>query len=51
MTRVEEYLKTAADCREEADTAASPAHKVQWLKLAEHWLRMADEAERYPERF
>ena len=51
MTQVKEYLRTAAECRELADKAMSPTDRAHWLKLAEQWLVMADEAEEHPDAF
>ena len=33
------------ECRAEADKAASPSTKAQWLLFAEEWLKLAQAAE------
>jgi hypothetical protein len=42
---------TAAECREKADKATSTFERANWLRLAEQWLLLAEEAERHPARF
>ena len=36
----------AEECRELAEKATSPLDKDAWMRLAEDWLKLAQEAER-----
>ena len=46
MTTAGEYLLKALDCREKAEQATKPADEERWYKMAEHWLILAERAER-----
>jgi hypothetical protein len=41
--RAEHYRKQAEDCRLQAERSSHIDHKESWLRLAAHWLHMAEE--------
>jgi len=41
------YRKRAEECAVLAASAASPQHKVVWLELEQHWLRLAESIDLY----
>jgi hypothetical protein len=43
----ETYRKRAQECAVLAANAASPQHKIVWLELEQHWLRLADAIDLY----
>ncbi len=45
MIREDEFRRNADECRQQAERAINPLDKERWLKIAEHWLKMAQEAE------
>ena len=47
----DDFSKNAAECREQANKAADPGHKAQWVQLADAWLRMAEAAHSRPDAF
>jgi len=46
MTRADEYRQRVPDCQREANRAIYPLDRQQWLRLAEHWLKLAEATER-----
>lgn len=40
MSKSDEYRANAYECQRMADRTADDAEKVQWLRLAQSWLRM-----------
>lgn len=42
----EQFRKSAADARREAEKAKTPEAKLEFLKLAEQWERLAKSAEK-----
>jgi hypothetical protein len=46
QTDAERFRKEAEECRELAEKAMSPLDKEAWVRLAEDWLKLAQEAER-----
>jgi hypothetical protein len=42
----EKFHKEAEECRQMAKQAANPQDKEAWVRLAEDWLKLAQEAER-----
>jgi hypothetical protein len=48
MSRADEFRKNADECRQHAAKAFNPLDKERWLKIAEHWLLMAQEADAAP---
>jgi hypothetical protein len=40
MTKSDEYRANAHECQRMADRTVNNAEKVQWLRLAQSWLRM-----------
>jgi len=40
-----DYRLSAGQCRRRADAAANEASKATWLKFAEEWTKLANEAE------
>jgi hypothetical protein len=48
MSRANEFRTNADECREQAARAINPLDKERWLKIAQHWLQMAQEAEEGP---
>jgi hypothetical protein len=49
MSRADEFRKNADECRQQAAKAFNPLDKERWLKIAEHWLLMAQEADVAPD--
>jgi hypothetical protein len=45
MSRADEFRKNADECRQQAAKAFNPLDKERWLKIAEHCLLMAQEAD------
>ena len=45
-TKASEYRQRAVRCREQATVANNPQSKEYWLRTAEDWLKMAENAER-----
>jgi hypothetical protein len=45
VTRPDEFKNNADDCRKQAERATNDIDKEYWLRLAEHWLKMAQLAE------
>jgi hypothetical protein len=43
---VERFRSEAKECRQRAERATSPIDKQAWLRLAEDWIKLAEEAER-----
>jgi hypothetical protein len=43
MNRADEFRKNADECRQQAEKSIHPMDKERWLKLAWHWLQMAQE--------
>jgi hypothetical protein len=39
------FLATTLECRQQAERARNPLDKERWLKLAEQWLEMAQDAD------
>jgi hypothetical protein len=46
LSRADKYREKAEECRQEAGKATDHDTKADWLKLANKWQRMAQEA--YP---
>ena len=46
QTNAERFRKEAEECRELAEKAMSPLDQEAWVRLAEDWLKLAQEAER-----
>jgi hypothetical protein len=42
MSRADEYRRKAADCTKQATKSTAPIDSQQWLRLAEHWLKLAE---------
>jgi uncharacterized alpha-E superfamily protein len=40
-SKADEFRNNAADCRQQAERARNVFDKENWLKIAEHWLKMA----------
>ena len=40
----EQFRCEAKECRQLAERATSPVHKEPWLRLAEDWIKYAEEA-------
>jgi hypothetical protein len=45
ILRAETYRQHANDCRRQADRSCTPAVTERWLKIAEHWFKLAQETE------
>ena len=45
MSRADEYRKNADDCRQQAERCRNPLGKERRLKIAEDWMKMAQEAD------
>ena len=45
MGRVDEFRRNADDCRKQAESSWNDHDKQRWLKIAEHWLQMAQAAD------
>jgi hypothetical protein len=42
---VERFRNEAKECRQLAERATNPIDKQAWLRLAEDWIKLAEEAE------
>ena len=49
MSRADEFRKNADECRQQSAKAINHLDKERWLKIAEHWLQIAQEAEAAPD--
>jgi hypothetical protein len=45
MSQAGEYRRKAADCQQQAKKSITPLDKQQWLRLAKHWLQMAEKVD------
>jgi Holliday junction resolvase-like predicted endonuclease len=45
MSRADEFRTNADECRQQAAKAINPPDKERLLKIAKHWLKMAQEEE------
>jgi hypothetical protein len=45
MERADQFRQNVEECRLQAERAHNPIDKEAWLKIAEHWLQMAQEAD------
>jgi hypothetical protein len=45
MSQATDYRKKAADSREQAGRSRLPDDEAMWLKIADQWMRLANEAE------
>jgi hypothetical protein len=45
VSTARDYRLSAEQCRRRADAAVDEVSKVAWLKFAEEWMKLADEAE------
>jgi hypothetical protein len=50
MDDYDRYRKQAEVAREQAAKAVTPLDKEAWLRIAEHWLRLAQNVERRLDR-
>ena len=51
MDRATEFRNHARDCRRQAELATDEISKEQWLKVAEQWERLTQQAEQFPHCF
>jgi hypothetical protein len=49
MSRADEFCQNADECGQQAARAFNLLDKERWLKIAELWLQMAQEAEAAPD--
>ena len=49
MSRAEEFRKNADECSQQAAKSINHFDKERWLKIAEHWLQLAQDAEAEPD--
>lgn len=42
MSQVDEYRRKAVECHQQAKLAITSLDKQQWLRLAAHWLKLAE---------
>jgi hypothetical protein len=45
MHRADEYRQKAAECRQQAKLSITPLDRQQWVRLAEHWLKLGEAPE------
>ena len=45
MTKSAEYRQKAAECHQQSKKSITVLDKRHWLKLAEHWSKMAEAVE------
>jgi hypothetical protein len=45
MSQADEYRQQAAECQEQAEKSLTAHDKQQWLKIACHWLKLAEAIE------
>ena len=46
MSDADDFRKQAVECRQLAATTTIPADKAFWLRVAEDWLKLAQEADK-----
>jgi hypothetical protein len=51
MEKATEFRERACDCRRQAELAMKGTSKEQWLKIADQWEQLAQQAERFPDAF
>jgi hypothetical protein len=49
MNRAEECRQRVTECLHEAKRAIRPIDQQHWIRLAEQWLKLAEEIEANPE--
>ena len=49
MSRAEDFRKNADERRQQAAKSINHLDKERWLKISEHWLQMAQDAEAEPD--
>jgi hypothetical protein len=42
MSQAGEYRQKAAECQQQATLSITPLDRQHWLRLAKHWLQMAE---------
>jgi hypothetical protein len=42
MTQAGEYRQKAAECQRQSKLSITPLDRQQWLRLAEHWLKITE---------
>jgi hypothetical protein len=50
MSRADEFRKNADECRQQAEKCFNLLDKKRRLKIAQHWLQMAEQVEAGPTR-
>jgi hypothetical protein len=45
MSRAAEFRQNAVECQLQAGKSLTPRDREQWLKIAGHWLKLADATE------
>lgn len=50
MSDPDEFRKQGEECRQLAGTAIKPVDKAFWLRLAEDWLKLAQDADKPSKR-
>lgn len=50
MAKTDQYREREQKCRRIADAALSPRDQEGWLRLADQWLSMAQETQRWSEK-
>jgi hypothetical protein len=45
VSTARDYRLSAEQCRRRADAAVDEVSKASWLRFAEEWMKLADEAE------
>jgi hypothetical protein len=45
MSLPDEYRQNATECQQQAEKSITGHDKEQWLKIAQHWLKLADAVE------
>jgi predicted RNA-binding protein with PUA-like domain len=46
MSQADEHRRKAAECHKQARLSITPLDQEQWLRLAAHWLKLAEADER-----
>jgi hypothetical protein len=47
MSPTDEFRQNAAECQQRAEKSITAHDRQQWLKIAEHWLKLADAIEQF----
>jgi hypothetical protein len=47
MSQADEFRQNAIECQQQVEKSLTPHDKQQWLKIADHWLKLAEAVEQF----